>query len=200
MGHTSVPWPWQCPWHGVNGLCPAAGDGGEGAARSPAVPPLLVCTSGSKIPPRGASPQGEDGGDSHGAGGFIAGGSRRCAWRYFILAGCLGCFSFLLRRAVAGLGDAGIPRPVGCAVAVPGAGGSPWPRCADRASWSDPPCARNSWRSRRGEGAGMLVDGVWRRQTFFPLTPSGWEEGSTLLPIAVGFGGPGGCQAAFPHH
>lgn len=38
----------------------------------------------------------------------------------------------------------------------------PRPRCADRTSWNDPPSSGNSWHSqRRGEGAGMLVDGVW---------------------------------------
>lgn len=35
----------------------------------------------------------------------------------------------------------------------------------------------------------MLGDGIWWRQTRFPLTPSGQEEGSGLLPIKAGFGG-----------
>lgn len=95
------------------------------AAPSPVVPPPPVRIgeqTHTPLPTFGALPWGEGGGDSHGARGFTAGGSRRCTWRHFILASCLGCFSFLLRRAVAGLGDAGIPRPAGCVVAVPGAG------------------------------------------------------------------------------
>lgn len=45
----------------------------------------------------------------------------------------------------------------------------------------------------------MLGDGIWWRQSRFPLTPSGREEGRALLPIEAGFGGvPGGFWALFP--
>lgn len=105
-------------------------------------PDSCVHIGEQKNPPVGHCP-GARVTDSHGAGDLIAGGSRRRTWRYFILAGCLGCFSFLLRRAVAGLGDAGIPWPAGCAVAIPGAGGSlrlPPAPLHRRASWSDRSC------------------------------------------------------------
>lgn len=109
-----LPLPWvthRCPWHGVMASALVTMMVGKGSV-VPRCPPIRVHVE-ERTPL----------GDSHAAGGFLAGGSRRCTWRYFILAGCLGCLSFLPRRAVAGLGDAW----AGCAVAVPGSGGSPRP-------------------------------------------------------------------------
>lgn len=179
------------------------------------VPPVilpLMCTLGSKIPLCGALPRGEGGGDSHGAGGFIAGGSRRCLWRYFILASCLGCFSFLLRRAVAGLGDAGIPQPAGCVVAVPGTGGSPpshpGPGVLIEPAGTILPALGIPGVPGGGErepgclwmGSGGW-DGVWWRQTCFPLNPPrDRRREAPFSPSPWGLGGPGGCRAAFPHH
>lgn len=120
-------------------------------------------------------------------GAFSAGASRRCCpWRYFIPAGCLGCFSFLLGGQLLCWGDLGF-------LDVAGAGGSPdsphfaQSQCADGASWSDPPSSRNSWRSRQsGEGAGMLWGWDLVASDPLSLTPSGREgerEGSALFPV-----------------
>lgn len=84
------------------------------------------------------------------------------------------------RSCCQGSCSAGIPgccRSWGAALSPPSRS-----QCADRASWRDPPSCRNSWRSQHwGEALGM--------GSHFPLTPSGQQEGSALLPIEAGFWG-----------
>lgn len=100
----------------------------------------------------------------------------------------LGMLGILAARGSCWAGEVGIPRPGrqlghgdrpgSCGLppcSVPA--GSPVPAVQLRASWSDPPRAGDSWRSRQGE-----EPGCWKRI---------WQASDLLLLNAIGAGGEG---------
>lgn len=131
-----------------------------------------------------------------GTGAFSGGASRRCCpWRYFIPAGCLGCFSFLLGGQLLcwEIWDSWMFQELGAPLTLP-----PWLSLSvlmEPAGAILPPPGIPGVPGRGEKELGCFGDGIWWRQTRFPLTPSGREGGKCPSPH---FGELSGFQAEFP--